>query len=182
MRGALRSRHPAALLCMGVGLLLSILVATRLYSNEADRIEREFIHEIDGVAASIDRQMGENIALLLSIKALFDASEEVTRAEFRRFSGFLLARHPSMVAVGWVPRVRADEREAFEQRARTEGLKDFQFTERRAQGDMVRAAVREEYYPVYYMEPVADNEAALAYDMASNPQRLQHNQATRKGF
>jgi signal transduction histidine kinase/sensor domain CHASE-containing protein len=171
MRGALRRFHPAALLCMGVGLLLSTLVAARLYSNEADRIEREFIHEIDGVAASIDRQMGENIATLLSIKALFDASEEVTRSEFKRFTGFLLARCPAMVAVSWVPRVRADEREIFERRARDAGLKEFQFTERRAQGDMVRAAAREEYYPVYYLAPVADNEAALAFDLASDPAR-----------
>ena len=35
------------------------------------------------------------------------------------------------------------------------------------------ADFREEYFPVYYVEPYQGNEAALGFDLASNPVRLE---------
>ena len=36
---------------------------------------------------------------------------------------------------------------------------------------MVRAENRDEYFPVYYVEPYAENAPALAFDLASDPTR-----------
>ena len=38
---------------------------------------------------------------------------------------------------------------------------------------MVPAAAREEYFPVYFVEPYEGNEIALGFDLASNPTRLE---------
>ena len=38
---------------------------------------------------------------------------------------------------------------------------------------MVRASQREEYFPVYFIEPYEGNEMALGFDLASNPTRLE---------
>ena len=38
---------------------------------------------------------------------------------------------------------------------------------------MAPAGIREEYFPVYYVEPRRGNEAAIGYDLASNPTRKQ---------
>ena len=40
------------------------------------------------------------------------------------------------------------------------------------QGSMMRAGQRDEYFPVYYVEPLERNERALGFDLASNATRL----------
>ncbi len=72
----------------------------------------------------------------------------------------------------WIPRVPKSEREAYENAARKDGYVNFRFTERSSQGDIVTAAQRAEYFPVFYVEPYQGNEAALGFDLASNPVRL----------
>ena len=161
----------SARICLVVGLLLSCLFALRLYRDDDARIREEFAHKIDAHAALIDEQLGEDVAILHSVKALFDASEEVTRSEFHSFANFLLMRYPSMRAVAWSPRVPLHERHTVEERAQSEGIDGFQITERQEQDRMVRAGKRDEYYPVVFIEPVEGNQAALSFDLASNPIR-----------
>src|SRR5206468_3801133 len=42
-----------------------------------------------------------------------------------------------------------------------------------SQGEVVRAAARDVYFPVYFLEPYQGNEAALGFDLASEPIRLE---------
>ena len=55
---------------------------------------------------------------------------------------------------------------------RQAGYPAFQITEQNAQGQLVRAAARQEYMAVTYIEPSAGNESALGYDVASETDRL----------
>ena len=165
--------------CLGIGLLISCLIALHLYREDGHRIYEAFGREIDAHASSIEKQVHDDVAILLSLKALFDASDEVSRAEFHTFTSFLLSRYPSMQAVGWNPRVPASRRADFETRAKNNGLDQFQITEKTEQGEMVRAGQRDEYYPVYYIEPLAGNQTALAYDVTSNPTRREALYASR---
>ncbi len=63
------------------------------------------------------------------------------------------------------------QRSSCEAAARRDGFSEFQITERQSQGQMVPAARRAEYFPVYYVEPYAGNELALGFDLASNSAR-----------
>ncbi len=159
---------PGSRTCSVVGLLISCLLALSLYRSDDAKIREEFSHEIDSYASSITAQINEDIAVLYSLRALFDASDVVTRVEFQTFASFLLARYPSIRALGWVPRVSADERSTVEAQARNDGFPGFQISERRVRGGMVRAGPRDDLYPVYFIEPLADNHAALGYDLASD--------------
>jgi len=91
-----------------------------------------------------------------------------------------LSRYPGIQALEWIPRVPDSEREVYEEGSRKDGFPDFQITERKAQGNMVRAAQREEYFPVYFVEPYEGNEVALGFDLASNPSRLEALNRSRK--
>lgn len=173
-----RGIRPAGI-CMVIGLLVSGLVAFRLYSDEDIGIRSTFGHEIDAYASRIDEHIAQDIAILHSIRGLFKASERVTRSEFRTFTSDLLALYPAMRAVGWIPRVQKHERREIETRAQDDGLDGFQITEAADQGTMVRAGERNEYYPVYYIEPLERNEAALSYDLASSPVRREALHASR---
>ncbi len=108
---------------------------------------------------------------LESAAALFQASRNVERREFRRFVAASLSRHPSLQAIAWIPRVAAHERGAYEEAARRDGHPEFRIREQNAQGDLIPAAERPVYFPVYFIEPLAGNEAALGFDLASDPVR-----------
>ena len=59
----------------------------------------------------------------------------------------------------------------LEAKTRAEGSESFQISERMPSGEMVAAARREEYFPVYYLEPLAGNHAAFGFDLASESVR-----------
>jgi len=107
-----------------------------------------------------------------SIAAFYAASEHVSRSEFSMFSNMELMERPDVQALEWIPRVKDSERETFERRARNDGMTGFSFTQRNTQGELIVAGKRDEYFPVYYVEPLKANEAALGFDLASNPTRL----------
>lgn len=79
----------------------------------------------------------------------------------------------------WIPRVVDEERKAYEQAAKQDGFLDFAIREQDISKQMVRAKSRIEYFPVYFVEPYKGNQAALGFDLASNPSRLQALQTAR---
>jgi CHASE1-domain containing sensor protein len=91
----------------------------------------------------------------------------VTRDEFRVFVREVLARNRTVYALEWVPVVPSAERNAFEDRARREGLAAFGFTELGEGGRLVTAAERPTHLPIYYMEP--PSASALGFDLTTAP-------------
>ena len=138
---------------------------------ERDRVRLEFGRQADTLTQTLERSLEGDIEVLYSIQSFFASSDEVDRAEFRTFVTRLLARHPGLQALSWNPRIRGPEREAYERRARRDGLADFRITERDAQGGLVAVSPRPEYVAVWYIEPFAGNERALGFDVASDPVR-----------
>ncbi len=100
------------------------------------------------------------------------ASPQYTSREgFRRMTAQTLARHSFIQGLSWDPRVSRADRAAYENKARLEGVDDFQFTERDSQGRLRPAGDRDQYIPVYYMEPSATNRPALGFDLSSHSVR-----------
>lgn len=156
-------------------LALALTVGLFLHVRSAEWQNRQLI--FSGQAEHLAQAIATNVEVyrdvLLSIEGLFQASRQVDRDEFRKFVAYSFARHPGIQALEWVPRVRAEERGSFEARARAEGFADFVFTEHDRQGRLIPAATRQEYAPVFFLEPHAGNEAALGFDLASSPARKQ---------
>ena len=166
-----RGIHHVVRICIGLGLLISSLISFLFYQNDSAKINLNFEREIDGYATSIEEQVHDQVAILRALKGLFNASEEVSRAEFQIFASNLLPNYPAIQAVAWIPRVSAKQRGNLEIQAQQDGFEWFQITDRKEQGEMVRAPPRNEYYPLYYIEPLKGNEAALSFDVASNSTR-----------
>jgi two-component sensor histidine kinase/CHASE1-domain containing sensor protein len=104
-------------------------------------------------------------------QAFYAGSRAVNRDEFREFARVLLAQAPVMQSLEWAPRVTAGERTSFEQAIRQEGYPNFQITECDAEGKLVPAGGRLEYYPILFLEPYAANRAAMGFDPGSEAVR-----------
>jgi PAS domain S-box-containing protein len=103
--------------------------------------------------------------------SLFRTYGPVSRADFHKFVAGPLSAHPELQALGWTPRVPKESREEFEATARAEGLTHFAFTQLDAHGKIIPDAIRDEYLPIYYLEPEKSNRRALGFDVGSSPDR-----------
>ena len=162
-----------ALLSAAFGITLSGLAFGLLLNFERNEIKEEFERTARDRALAVETSIVANVEALEDIRSLYVASHQVERDEFRAFVAHELNDHPGIQALEWIPRVPASERANYEEAARKYGFPEFQIMKRETQGSMVPANFREEYYPVYYVEPHEGNEAALGFDLASNPVRLE---------
>ncbi len=153
------------------GIAISITGSRLVWNWEQERHVNRMEKTIRSYTVSLEETLTRDLDVLRAIEAFFASSKFVDREEFDTFSAGFLNRYPSIQALEWIPRVPAAERRDYEQRARQDGLEGFRFSERNAQGAMVPAAEREEYFPVYYVNPLEGNRQALGFDLGSNPER-----------
>jgi len=153
------------------GLLVTLLVVGLLWRLEQTRIQASFDLDVAGRVAAVQTVIDRNLSLLDAIAALYAASREVERSEFHNFTRGPLAAFPEIQALEWVPRVPAAEGPGLEERAREEGLAEFRINQRGNRGGLVPVGGRDLSYPVLYVEPLAGNEAALGFDLASDATR-----------
>ena len=154
-----------------VGLVMSFLAHQVAVSFENRAIQSEQQRLTQMLTDFLQAELKVHVASLGSIRSFFLSSTHVSREEFQRFTEFQLKQQSSIQALEWIPRVAASERQAYRKMAIQDGFPEFLITERDAQGNLVPAGQRDEYFPVYYVEPYKGNEAALGFDLSSNERR-----------
>ena len=155
-----------------VVLFVAFFVQAENQSANEMRLRTEQL--ANSAAIELERNVARHQEVLEGLSSFFESSEEVNRDEFASYTASALRRFPNLQALSWNPIVTADELDAFEQRIRADGeFPDFTVTERDAQGELVPVAPRDDYVVVEYIEPLATNEAAIGFDINSNPIRQQ---------
>lgn len=156
-----------------LGLIISaILFVVVLHQSREKELQQAYQEEAAPLTIVLGRSIEQYLNSITSISGLYAASDGVRRGEFRAFVDQNLDTRADIQAIEWIPRVPARERAAYEAAARRDGLPNFQITELNSQGDLIPAAQRDEYFPVYFVEPLAGNEAAMGFDLGSDPARL----------
>lgn len=135
---------------------------------EQQRVLQAFQNNASDRVLMIQRELDITLGVVQDVGSFFDASKWVGRRDFRKFVGPALKRHSSIVALEWIPRVRAEERSAFVSEARS-SFSRFRITERNPAGGLERAERRPVHYPVLFVQPYALNKEALGLDLASDP-------------
>ncbi len=140
------------------------------YRSEEARLVAEFKRAAQERMSALRWEARHHQEIVQSLAALYNASHEVSAAEFDRFTLQLQAFDPDIQAFEWIQRVGRTGRADFEREAgrRHPG---FRISERGPEGKMVRAAGREEHFPVTLVQPQAENDAAIGFDLASEPVR-----------
>lgn len=132
-----------------------------------------FVYQAQSVALHAQRLLQEDVQILDAFAAFFAASNEVTQAEFQAFASHLLAQHPEVTGVHWAPCIEAGQRTAFE-----EQLRDMAWAPRHIldapsapQTTPQMATVRPLYIPVYFAEPLKQNQSLIGLDIATEAPR-----------
>ncbi|MFZ5787853.1 MAG: SpoIIE family protein phosphatase [Acidobacteriota bacterium] len=152
---------------------LAGLAAHRAVRRHDDRalLER-FEEEVAETAQQLESEVGEGRRAVVATAALLSTGEATTSADFSRFAVELMARGSPLQALSWAPLVPRDGRLRHEAQMRRERGAGYTITERSATGALVPAAARERHFPVSFIQPVAGNEAAIGFDLGSDPVRL----------
>ena len=132
------------------GVAFSAAVALVVRNQERERFVEDFNREAQIQGRSMQVTIREYEECLYTLRVLFDSSDEVNADEFRRASADLRTRHSGIELLAWVPRVRREERAAFEAGAvRPDGARFFIHDGGRTDAP-VPSADREEYLPIQF--------------------------------
>jgi len=166
-RGRWRGRSMS--IALPLVLTAGLALAGSVWLERLQAIARD--KQASDVAAVLDITIEKEVVSiteqLRAVGRLFDASDEVNRAEFAMFNRSMLAL-PGVRAVKWLPRVTPDERARFERAARRSGAADFVIHEADGSGRRVPAAAREEYFPVWFADAGPAVQVELGLDLGAD--------------
>ncbi len=167
-RAGFRARVAVGLVLL-TGLAITLFVYRDLNRREQGLLHRELDRRTQAYASVLQGMIDVQCEIVQGVGSYFTGSENVTRAEFHSYCTMPLKRHAELHSIEWIPRVPEAHREAFETGAREDGLPGFMITERGEDGTPAPAARRDEYFPVYYIEPPKGHGAVLGLDLGSAP-------------
>ena len=122
------------------------------------------------VVDEVHTGLEEEDVFLEQLERSFTGPAPLSRSDFHHLAQNLLQRVPTIQAVKWAPRIDLAHRTAFEAAQQTD-LPGFEIREVDSMGRSHRAGERARYYPITYVEPIAGNELALGFDLASDRDR-----------
>ena len=157
-----------AVVCVSLTILLWRAQIDSNQQSLEDRFDLAVQHRSD----AIERELRIDLSAVAMLAALRDR-DAVDAALFATHSRSVLdSNEGSIQALEWIPRIADTERQAFEVRMQRIHS-GFVIRERNVDGVLVSAADRADYFPVTLVEPLEGNEAAVGFDLASNPARLE---------
>jgi PAS domain S-box-containing protein len=156
---------------MVICFAIFVAIFIRVKGWEETQSLAEFQVRSQQLAESIRQELEEQTLFLEELSGAFtNRSVAVDRTLFRGLVQAQLQRFPTIQGVEWAPRVTGAGRSAFEAAQRTD-IPGFEIRERTAASEMRSASERSEYYPMIYIEPLAGNENAAGFDLASDSTR-----------
>jgi PAS domain S-box-containing protein len=147
------------------GFLLTLVVTFLLWERLTTSTQQRFDSEVEKVVAQISRRMVAHEAILRAAAGLMQASDHVSRSDWRAYVSELDLEHkyPGILGVGLTLRIPAARRAAHEAEIQRDDLPGYTIRP---------SGARDEYHSILYLEPLNDrNSKAIGYDMNSEPTR-----------
>lgn len=161
----------SALITLVVGLSLTALLFASVRRVESERQNVQFQQNARLHTAAVAAGLQDAVEQVMVLNQLFRTVGVISREQFRVFTAPLLQRYPQLQALSFQRLVMQRDRHAYETAMRRR-TPDFTITEF-VDGRQRRAAIRDSYNVVDYIEPVAGNEAALGLDTAVSADQTQ---------
>ena len=158
-------RNRLAWFALLAGLIPALLVWYSLHVQDEHNGRVQFDLQVGEIVGAIDKRLHQHQQILLGGAGLFDASETITRSEWRTYIERLqLAdNYPGIQGVGFTQFIAPAALDAHIAGVRREGFSDY----------TVRpAGARERYTSIVFLEPFSGrNLAAFGFDMFSETVR-----------
>jgi signal transduction histidine kinase/CheY-like chemotaxis protein/CHASE1-domain containing sensor protein/HPt (histidine-containing phosphotransfer) domain-containing protein len=151
-----------------ISLFLSAITFVLIREKEYQLHREYFINSTDRGLKHFELAGSHAISIISILNSFYKSSESITRDEFEGFTSDLINIYPFLETLEWIPMVKNTERIAYEQKARSDGMKSYAFLYRGPDNKMYPVREKDEYFPVYYIEPYSGNEQLVGYDLSTN--------------
>lgn len=155
-------------LVAALGLLITMALFVQSMRWENRQVEIAFNEASQDRILVIQREIKHSLSIIQDIASYFEASEIVSRREFRKFVGPAVKNQAGIKALEWVPVVPDGMRQSFIDEAQ-QTFPPFQIMERDDSGMLNKSPRRPAYYPVLYIQPYQYNKQLLGLDMGVDP-------------
>ena len=166
--------HGRSWLVVGSVLVVGVALTVALFGWGRSEVLRTFNgyfqSEVFSDTAHLHSYFDARLIFLDDLASHMKIVDAPTREGFDAFVATELDRVKGIQALEWAPLVKQAQRGPVELELKKLGRPGI--VERTAAGAMQSAKARAIYYPVFYLDPVRGNEAALGFDLGSNPARL----------
>lgn len=156
-----RWSHALPIICTAIILIIGHIGLNRY---EKQKTWTNFVLRMEDTYENAFHPLDKVIYSLLSLERFFVANETITPDEFKIYTTQALEQ-PGIQAIEWAPRVLDNERTEFETH------NNITFLDRAPDGSLTPARRRSEYYPIYYLQPLAPNQALRGFDPSSDSAR-----------
>ncbi len=159
---------------VAVGLAASILVTVQVVRMSTAKDQERFERTIAQTQDSIEARLETYVAMLRAGAGFFAAEDRpIDRAQFHRFAESLdlATRYPGIQGIGFSARLHVHSTAEAEQELASYGVPELSVTP---------AGTRDEIHAIVHLEPMdRRNQAALGFDMYSEPVRREAMQQAR---
>ncbi len=160
-----------------ITLALPLLMATALLGGatalvahwDTERSQHVFDRDATTISATLDAELRQSLYALEGIHGLFVGSDEVTDDEMRRVTAPWLTLPIELQALGYSTRVARTDLNTFEAQAARKSGRPYRVFDRPAAGALAPAAGDTDVVAIRFIEPLADNAAALGVNALSIP-------------
>lgn len=160
------------LLITAILLLLGNYALARL---EKGRSQLELDRLFEEISDLRFETLSDLIQPLIGVERFFASSTQVRPSEFASYTRFITDQ-PAVLAIDWAPRVLHSDLEAFEQRWLRPDGRVFELDSEKQASSL---SPRDEFFPVMYTEPAAENTIALGLDHGFEQPRVEAMQQAR---
>jgi PAS domain S-box-containing protein len=154
-----RSRTAAVLMAGVVVSLVGYFLARDAHHRQ---VEAQFHEAARDRAESVAQGLRHGFEDVLVLRSYFEASDDVSRADFDGFTASTLAMHPYIQAFQWLPAVGPENRSALEAEGRR-FYPDFHFFQRDEAGRRMPLPQQARFYGIQFVTPFPGNEVTLGY-------------------
>jgi PAS domain S-box-containing protein len=155
-------------------LVLNLVVIILFSQARADQVAKQqdiFDAKALGMRTAIIKQTDNILHASKTLTSMFSLFDFISFQQFQDYTVSIYDNIPGTHALSWIPEIPDAQRSIYEQKMSIELNEKYEFKERNTSGELVTAVVRDVYYPVYYIAPLASNRPALGFDIASHPGR-----------
>ncbi|ACB53285.1 two-component hybrid sensor and regulator [Crocosphaera subtropica ATCC 51142] len=147
-----------------IGGGLSILLTLIYWSSEVYKVKTNFEKQGDHLVENLQQHIQEYINITDALGAFYEASDQVTRQDFKLFTEHFLDENLGILGMAWVPKVSQKDRFLYEEEMKKAGFPNFKIWTK--QGNNLRD--RNEYFPVTYGEPKEIYHSVIGLELSSS--------------
>lgn len=156
---------------IAIGLSLTIMASYMSYKIDNKARIQAFDRQAQDIFTNINQDIELSIRDVNALHALY-YKKEISRNEFTNVSITILERNPVLTKISWIPRIKKNEKEAFEKKINEKEQNNFKIYDINQELKHIPVQPHEEYYPVLYGVSLKQVPLNYGFNVGSNPDRL----------